>query len=370
MTASRPPFPRDFHASGHFEIFIVAAVSAVLATRLFLHLMGYPKIAGETLHIAHLLWGGVFMLAAFVMLLSFIGRAADRMAAAIGGVGLGLFIDEVGKFVTHDHDYFYQPAVALIYVAFVAVFLTHHAIHERRGYTPTEYLVNALREMEELALHDMDPAERKRALAWLRASDPDHPLVPALTAVLESASLVEPPEPSLAGRMRNAARHLYRRVTRLPHFDTALVVFFVGQLVVKLAYGALLIFVGFGWSEVFDIAFIGESLERMSRLSGLEIAQLAASGVSAGFVAMGILRLRHSRLEAYRWFERAILASILLVQPFSFYREQFAALIELGFNLSVLGSLRTMIAIEEERARPPETRVKPPETRARPPETP
>lgn len=349
-------FLRDFRAGAHFELFIVAAVSAVLATRLFLHLLGYPRIAGDTLHIAHLLWGGLFMLVAFVIVFSFLGRAAERLAAGVGGVGFGLFVDEVGKFVTLDHDYFYQPAVALIYVAFVGVFLTRHAIHGRRGYTPTEYLVNALRETEELALHDMDPAERKRALEWLGSSDPDHPLVLVLTGALRDVPLVEPPGPTLPGRLRDAMRRLYRRVARLPYFDTALVAFFVGQLAVKLAFGALLIFVvGTGWDEVFDVAFVGATFERMSRLSGLEIAQLVASGVSGAFVAVGVARLRRSRFEAYRWFERAILASILLVQPFSFYREQFVALVELGFNLSVLAALRTMISIEAEQASRPET---------------
>lgn len=347
----RGAFLRDFEAPRHFEIFLVAAVSAVLATRLFLHLLGYPRIAGETLHIAHLLWGGVFMLVAFVVSLSFLGRAADRLAAAVGGVGFGLFVDEVGKFVTRDHDYFYRPAVALIYVAFVAVFLVRHAIHERRDYTATEYVVNALREMEELALHDMDPAERERALAWLEKADPLHPLVPTLRVALAEATLVERPRPSLPGRLRVAARDLYLRLTRLPGFDTALVVFFVGQLLVKLAYGALLIFtVGLGWEGIQHVAFVGEAIERATRLSGLEVAQLTASGVSAAFVAVGVLRLGRSRLEGYRWFERAILVSILLVQPFSFYAEQLAALVELAFNLSVLAALRTMIGLEEERA--------------------
>lgn len=349
----RSAFLRDFHAAGHLETFLVAAVSAVLVTRLFLHLLGYPRIEGDVLHIAHLLWGGVGMLAAFVFALSFRGRAADRLAAALGGLGFGLFVDEVGKFVTRDHDYFYQPAVALIYVAFVAIFLARHAVRAGRAYTPTEYLVNALGETEELALRDMDPGERRRALEWLDRADPDHPLVPALRAALTDVPLVEAPGPSPFARAKAAARRLYRRVARLPGFDTALVLFFVGQLVVKLAWGALLIFVvGLGWERVFDVAFVGASIRRMASLSGLEIAGLVASAVSGGFLAVGVAELRASRLAAYRWFERAILASILLVQPFSFYREQFAALVELAFNLSVLAALRTMVALEEERSGP------------------
>jgi hypothetical protein len=48
-------------------------------------------------------------------------------------------------------------------------------------------------------------------------------------------------------------------------------------------------------------------------------------------------------------FERAIVTSILLVQVFSFYSEQFAALVELIFNLTILAFVRAAIAAEEAR---------------------
>jgi hypothetical protein len=48
-------------------------------------------------------------------------------------------------------------------------------------------------------------------------------------------------------------------------------------------------------------------------------------------------------------FERAILVSILLVQVFSFYAEQFAALVELAGNLVLLLLVRSLIRLEEER---------------------
>lgn len=328
----------------------MAAVSAVLATRLFLHLSGYPSLGGDRLHLAHLMWGGLLMLAAMVVLLSFIGRGPARLASLLGGVGFGLFIDEVGKFVTRDNDYFYEPAVALIYVTFVFLFLSRHAIHDRIAYRPEEYLMNALRETGEYARSDLDEVERTRALEHLGQSDPAHPLTAALREALERARVVDPRAPSPFSRLRTRARATYRRVAGLRGFDLGLIVFFIGQLAVKLAYGALLIFVlGVGWENLLDVAYVGRVAERFRVLSGLEIAQLAASAVSGACVLMGIARLRASRRIAFGWFERAILVSILLVQPFSFYREQFAALVELAFNLVVLAALRSAIRLEEER---------------------
>ena len=59
--------------------------------------------------------------------------------------------------------------------------------------------------------------------------------------------------------------------------------------------------------------------------------------------------MRYSRVAAFRMFERAIVTSILLVQVFSFYSEQFAALVELVFNLTILAFVRAAIGAEEAR---------------------
>lgn len=135
--------PRDPAASSHLAGFVVASVVTVLLTRAFLAATGYPQIGGGGLHVAHVLWGGLLMALAFVVLLSFAGPVARPLGALLGGVGFGLFVDEVGKFVTADNDYFYEPTAALIYAVVVALVLLADALHGRRPHDPREYLAGA-----------------------------------------------------------------------------------------------------------------------------------------------------------------------------------------------------------------------------------
>ncbi|MGH7542819.1 MAG: hypothetical protein ACREK7_02675 [Gemmatimonadota bacterium] len=350
MSPSRRLFLRNIDSQDHVEVFVVSAITAILAIRLFLHLTGYPQIGGPELHIAHLLWGGLFMLTAFVLLFVFLGKARLRAAAILGGAGFGAFLDEVGKFVTRDSDYFYEPAVAIMYVTFVALLLTAHLIRGRREVSELEYLLNALQQMEELARHDLDEVEAERARSYLERSDPTHPLVAGLRSTLRELDF-PPPRVSAVARTRERFRALYRKTIRLPWFDRAVILVFAGQLALKLLVGAVLVYsLGSSLEAMRDWQLVGWLVERTGELSGLEIAQLVASGVSGVFVLLGVERVvRGARLAAFKMFERAILVSILLVQVFSFYAEQFAALVELAGNLVLLFLVRSMIRLEEER---------------------
>src|SRR6202022_1730779 len=78
------------------DIFLVSAVLTVLGIRAYLQATNYPKIGGGGLHIAHVLWGGLGMVIAIGILLSFLSPGTRRFAALIGGVGFGAFIDELG----------------------------------------------------------------------------------------------------------------------------------------------------------------------------------------------------------------------------------------------------------------------------------
>jgi uncharacterized membrane protein len=145
------------------ELFLVCAVATVLAIRLFLVGTGYSQFGGGGLHIAHLLWGGALLAVAVLLSVSLITRASRWVAAFLGGVGFGLFIDEIGKFVTSDYDYFFQPTFALIYVALVLIWLATRAVLTRKRFTHAEAVANALDLLKEAASRDLNEDERARA---------------------------------------------------------------------------------------------------------------------------------------------------------------------------------------------------------------
>src|SRR3989449_1788180 len=167
---TRPFFIRNLDAGKLLESFLVSAVAAFLGVRFFLGVTGYPRLGGGGLHIAHMLWGGTLMVAAVLLLLSNLGQRIRRAAAVVAGLGFGLFIDELGKFITSDNNYFYRPAIALIYVVFVLLFLWWRSLERHRVWDEQTYLANALMLLQDAALHDLDPTEKYHLIRWLRQS--------------------------------------------------------------------------------------------------------------------------------------------------------------------------------------------------------
>ena len=135
---------RDKEGANLMEVLFVTGVSSVLLIRAFLSLTGYPKLSPRSLHIAHALLGGPFMLADLIVLLAFVNPSARYMAANLGGFGFGAFIDEVGKFLTGDNNYFFQPAVAIIYITFVRLYQGIQYINHIPWLSEEARLVNAL----------------------------------------------------------------------------------------------------------------------------------------------------------------------------------------------------------------------------------
>ena len=132
---------------------------SVSLTRLFLALTGYPQLGGGVLHISHVLWGGLLLFIAAMLPLVLANRWVYRSAAILAGVGIGLFVDEVGKFITQSYDYFFPPAAPIVYAFFLICVLVYLQITKPRPRNARSELYIALEMMEEILDHDLDAHE-------------------------------------------------------------------------------------------------------------------------------------------------------------------------------------------------------------------
>ena len=320
------------------ELFLISGVASVLGIRAFLAITGYPQIGGDGLHIAHMLWGGLFMTLALLLLLSSLGQAAQRFAAILAGVGFGTFIDEIGKFITSDNDYFYQPTIGLIYIIFIAIFLTLKAINRRKAVSPDVALANAVNRLELSVDGKLDIETRRETLELLRMSDEANPLVLALRSYVLSVPVDSRSDANLYVSVRDALFGFYRRVALHSWFTRALIVMFVAFAVVQFMVTLLLILASFA----FDV--------QDASLTFMEWILVGSASVSSVMVAVGVWRSRHSRLSMFRWFQRAVLVSIFVTQVFSFFLVEFGAINGLVLDILIYSALALMIRREQDAA--------------------
>jgi hypothetical protein len=345
-------FIRNFEASEYFEVFLVSAVSSILIIRLFLRLTGYPQIGNSNLHIAHMLWGGLLMLISILILLFFLSKRIEWWAALFGGIGFGTFIDEVGKFVTQDNDYFFQPAVAIIYVIFIFIYIAVHTIQSGWGYTKKEYLVNAIEGLKELALKNLDEEEKKKAIGYLNRSNPSDPLVISTKNLLLNTQAAGNPRPGMYASLKLNLNKLYVMVIEKRAFTLTVIIVFLLNLVVSTSAVIFYIFfLGLGWERILNSSIFSHIAKRFYNISFVDWAEILSSLVSGIFVFIGIYYIRKSKVKAYEMFERSILISIFLTQVFIFYKQQFAALIGLSINILFLLVIKFMIEREKSEAK-------------------
>jgi hypothetical protein len=317
---------------------------------------GFPRVGGGGLHVAHMLWGGLLMLVALVLLLAVIGKRTKRVAALIGGAGFGLFIDELGKFITADNNYFFQPTIALIYTLLVVLFLAFRAI-ERRSLSPDETLANAADMLREVVMGGATEAEIGRTLGLLHGSKAEGPLADGLREAIRGAERAAESQPPRVARAAARAWRLYDDLIAWHWFQRAVLVLFVGQAALgAVLVGALLLGLAvmsapgaiFGLTLPEPDAMLLEPGDTPSGIVNA-VASAATSVLSLACVMVGVARLRSTRLGAYRWFERSVLVSVFFGQVLLFWHDQMAAVVQLGWNLLVLAALRYAIRQEEAR---------------------
>ncbi len=314
---------------GRFEAFLFSAVASVLLTRAFLAVAGYPQVGGSGgLHIAHVLWGGLLMAVGVVMMLVGMGSHNRLRAAVVAGIGFGLFIDEIGKFLTKTVDYFYQPAVAIMYVVFVAFYLVVRELLRLRRLTTGRRLAVAATALADQSLGELDEIHRRSALALIED-------LPESAAVAIRAALLDAPvcnsrfeHRMTAWRDRlvaATARMSARRGVRI--FGLCIVGF---EIVITL-FAALVSF-----TETPQIP-----------PSASDTGALLSSIASGIVMSIGVVLLvRGHRIAGLRSLAAGLTIDLLVTTVFQFAATQFVALISFAVQLLLLIGVRTTLQID------------------------
>ncbi len=305
------------------QALVLIAIVTILVTRAYLAATGYPQIGGKTLHIAHSLWGGAAMIIALVLLLSFTGRRSRTAAVVAGGIGLGLFLDEVGKFVTKTNDYFFAPSVAIMYVVLVILLLANRLIQDVVPRNPAGDLVEGLARTGEALSGGVTTAERAEITALLdsaAAGDTDPAAISEVAGLLAQAPQRPP------GRLaRLRERLLPADRERTVGAGTTLV---VAVLLTLFSVAGL----------VSAAVTIGDDVSRGDGVAIVAAGQFGGSILASVLCLTGLVLLILGRggLWPLRILRAAALVTMLLTEVFDFVAVQFGALINVAVGLLAL----------------------------------
>jgi hypothetical protein len=327
---------------------LLSFAASVAATRLFLELTGYPQLGSRVLHIAHVLWGGVLLFVAALLPLIYANRWVYDVGALLAGIGVGLFIDEVGKFITQTNDYFFPAAAPIVYVFFLLTVLLYYRVRRPVSNDPREDLYRALEAMEEVLDHDLDRRERAELedrLERIEVGDQFGNLARALKGFLNSEDLWLAPRRlgrierwirtglALEGRWLTQARHKAILAGGLLAVGAVTLARTLGLVVGERSLARA--------SERLGELVLGGRIGSDRQL-GLFLVQVALEAAVASLLVVGaaLLILRRDRLgvgSAYA----GLLLSLTVVNLLVFYFEQFSTIVTAAVQFMLLvGVLR------------------------------
>ncbi len=338
-----------FRAESYVLITLISLAGSVIATRLFLELAGYPQLGSATLHIAHAIWGGLLLYAAALLPLILANRWALYLSAGLNGLGAGLFIDEVGKFITRDLDYFYPPAAPLVYAFFLLSVLLYRFVRRYRPESPRAQLYHALEALQDILDGDMDQAERKRLLLWLSSAErADVPEMARLASVLSSyvrdpSTPVYPIKPTWWSRLLVSLESWGKRLGRRAH--RWLVVALLGALVAGAGVGVTRLILtaalpGPFHETITSVLLMEGTVRQLSDVTWYLVRVGLEAGVGLLALAAIVYSLVIGEDAGSRLAVIALAFSLTTVTLLNFYLNQFSAvalaLAQLGILMSVV----------------------------------
>lgn len=327
---------RQQAADSFLILLIIAFAVTVIIVRVFLELSGYPQIGDSTFHIAHLLWGGLLLFVAVVIVLLWANHWVLWTAAVGGGIGVGLFMDEVGKFITKSNDYFFPLAFPIIYAFFLACVWLYVRVRRSTPRDTRTMLYHALEDLKQVLDHDLDPFEYKNLTNELTAvlaqtqSGNEKKLAQALLDFVHAEDLALAKEPNVIERGWERAKQIASRWPPRRLFKWLLIVGFAWAAITSLVeVSALWAFFGGLFQNTHLPTFVITSGKMQYELRDpiLILVHTTAILITGALCALtAVLFLVRRERGGLRLGSLAMILSLTIVSLLTFYFSQLYAI--------------------------------------------
>ena len=330
------------NAVQYMLISLLSFAASVTFVRTYLTLTGYPQIGNATLHISHVLWGGLILYIAAILPLIYLNPKVYSIVAILSGVGVGLFVDEVGKFITQQYDYFFAAAAPIIYIFFLVVVILVLMVRRSETMDGRDKLVQALEILREQLYRPLESSEKERferEMNELVENDPDrlHQNIASNLLAIMRSDLRIPPETSPAWWLRIVERvERWLTENRLRQL-LALGMLLLGLLSFK---NPLQVWLGVDKPTSAILAFLtahsgrqiapGEAQALFNARLGLEVL------VGLVFLVSAVLFVAGKKRLAISLGFLCLLVTLTVLDLLLFYFEQFSTAITVGFQFLVL----------------------------------
>jgi hypothetical protein len=332
-------------AGKYLLISLIAFATTVIGVRWFLELTGYPQVGNSTLHIAHVLWGGLLLFVAALVALIWDNPSFMVAAATLSGIGMGLFIDEVGKFITQNNDYFFPAAAPIIYGFFLVTVLIYILVRRPDEDDPRRAMVHSLETLQDAIYGELDEDDGTGLAENLSfAREAERREIAKMASVLydyvEQGNVpFKNYDPSFTHRLSLGLQSWGRKLGRSWHRFLILVGLVVTALGAMITLGTL-IWVALSATATTQAFFANLAAEAqtnsVSSVTGhlIRLALQVAIGIVALLAIFLILRGKERRGTVLAVV--SVVLSLTAVQLITFYLDQFTAIVPTLFQFIFL----------------------------------
>ncbi len=316
-------------AQHYFLVIVISAASTIIVTRIFLEITSYPQIAGLGLHIAHVLWGGVALLIATYLAVLYKGKNVLNFVSILAGIGWGLFIDEVGKFITANNDYFYKPAAPIIYITFLLNLLYFFYIQKKSKTNSTSNLNDILELFEINPQKKISKSEYENLTLKLNKivksskSKEEVKLAKLLMEIVQENGFNE--TPNFFEKIELQANRFTDTIIKNTHFLKTLTIFLVLRAFSSIIQTLVLLLITI-FPEIKDYEFL--QIKELHGLLATELVLFYSRNILSFAIAIVLLySISTQNKRRLDYIQLALILNVAVVDIFSFYFDQFSTAI-------------------------------------------